>query len=709
MKHSPLLLAILTSNRNASYMTPSSMLFILATVAVLFTPINLEASENNRNTVQSQELDILQVPLEELANLTIIGVSKRAEPISEAPMSLYIIEQEELKRFGTGQLYEIFQRIPGYSFYNTDFYGQNGVVSRGLQSIWRFGLSIELMPWRDWGHWTFAPNFFKNIEVARGPGGAVVWGSNAEAGLINLNIRDDLDGVETRVEIGNQGRQAVEIMIGKKFSDDRAREGDGIFIGFHAEQQDAEVLKNVVTNPELAANISSTDYNMNGINPSRYFLAKVQYDGLKLLVNYDNAHHVAPTLWFAGSDVYDELKAIEGDDWGDRLETIMYRVEYELPLEIESGTITLFNNYSQKKWTASNLAVDTQSSETFGFSSTWSLMNKRLNLNIGGDFWGQNKTNSPSITSAWAADLGIDWSEEQRGPISNDFSNMYMQAKYTFSDQWKALLGARVESLSDSEDKNRVSGNQAGVFYIPSDQLTFKYLFSNSSRAASANEILSSDPDPEELVAHEFIGSYVSGGLQFEGTLFKQELSDEIRRVGGGFNDFLNSGGINTYGVEWAIKYAMTKSILMYWNGSVQDATVEAKTFIDSDGSAIVSVGDHNDSGRPLFIPESTSYLGAEYRVNSRLKLNLAWRHIGNIPYRTEDNLAFDEKSADFFDFTASFNNFKYDQFFVNLSVLNLLDNTAELPAYGEHTPNNRRGLLPSEGIRLFVEAGFSF
>jgi len=136
---------------------------------------------------------------EEIPSVT--GVSKVQEGLDEVPMSVYIVTREDLKRWGVRQLYELFQRVPGYSFYNTDYYGQYGPIGRGMQSIWRYGFSYELMNVVDFGHLTFAPGFFKSIEIARGPAG-LMWGSGAEAGLLNFNIRDDLNGLETNVEYG---------------------------------------------------------------------------------------------------------------------------------------------------------------------------------------------------------------------------------------------------------------------------------------------------------------------------------------------------------------------------------------------------------------------------------------------------------------------------------------------------------------------------
>ena len=146
----------------------------------------------SHDAVAQNETDLMQMSLDELMNIEIVGVSKKSESLKHVPMSAYVVTQDELSRWGVRNLFDIFQRVPGYSFYNTDYYGQYGAIGRGLQSVWRYGFSFELMNVVDFGHYEFTPHFFKSIEIARGPAG-LTWGSGAEAGLLNFNIRDDLD------------------------------------------------------------------------------------------------------------------------------------------------------------------------------------------------------------------------------------------------------------------------------------------------------------------------------------------------------------------------------------------------------------------------------------------------------------------------------------------------------------------------------------
>src|SRR5688572_29574926 len=60
----------------------------------------------------------------------VIGVSKHQESIRTTPLATYVVSREELNRWGIQQQYEIFGRVPGFSFYDFDFFGNEGVPVR---------------------------------------------------------------------------------------------------------------------------------------------------------------------------------------------------------------------------------------------------------------------------------------------------------------------------------------------------------------------------------------------------------------------------------------------------------------------------------------------------------------------------------------------------------------------------------------------------
>ncbi len=623
----------------------------------------------------------------------VVGVSKVKESINEVPMSVYVVTREELKRWGVRQLYELFQRVPGYSFYNTDYYGQYGPIGRGMQSIWRYGCSFELMNVVDFGHMTFAPNFFKSIEIARGPAG-LMWGSGAEAGLLNFNVRDDLQGLEVGAQYGDYNRRAADIAYGGKFQ----KPGDTFFVGLHAEAQNAEEQNGAFDTPGQM-------WKMNGQNPAYCMLAKLKYEDFKFLFFQDHADHIAPKLWF-GNDAYGGAPALQGaieqfqPNVHDQLEVVSYRLEYHLPLKMEGFDFYFYHDYYKKQWWTESVALDTQRKRSIGFNSQTNLFQNKLTIDFGGTLWGEDQNTAPSFTSEWAnTHYGINWYDDSRSPVSTSNNDLYLQAKYALLDNLKIILGGRVDYQRSASPETIYSGPRIALMYAPIEPLTLKYLYNSTRRRAQGNEA-GQGVSYETLQAHDLIGMLkLNDLLTLDATLFLEELRDKITRSNdpNSLNAFVNTGGLQTYGLELALKAYPMKDLLVY----VNESTFFSKVKITESGVPDA----HNDSDEPLFVPGITAFAGGEYRLLSLVNLNLGVRYIGNVPYRTIEG-TYTKASAVFLDFTARSVKFFDNHLELYLNALNLLDNRTRMPAFGEHA-GNADGTLAPEGRR--VMGGITF
>lgn len=621
-------------------------------------------------------------------------------------MSIYIVEQQDLKNWGVNHLYEVFQRVPGYTFYNTDYYGQYGVIGRGAQSIWRYGLSIELMPWVDFGHWEFTPNFIKNMEIARGPGGGVTWGSSAEAGLVNINIRDDLEGLEVVAQSGNYSRSALDIMYGGKFND---TSDDGYFIGYHVESQDPIVQNDVRSNYNPDTDLSN-EYKLNGIKESYTVLSKIKRKNFKFISVINQAAHVAPALWFSSNQAAENtIDSHLGDNWGDGVNSYIYRMEYDVPLS-NIGKFTLYRNYYRKQWRVPNLATDGFQQESWGLLSELEFFDNKVSINAGTEINGTVRRLFPSITSAWGSEIGVDWFENSKGPATDKFSNIFMQVKYRINESISASIAGRYDNVKydNGESVSLKTGPRIGLYYNLSNVTTLKYLYSDNKRAPAINEILSSAPSPERLYAHELILSHYGNSSIYNLTLFSQKLEDQITRVNdGSFNEFLNTGGLSIGGIEWDYKHLIARNYNILANGSYHVNDVQKKKFDnDGDGKYVEISEPHNDDNQALFVPETTIFLGQEYRPFDDISWFTGLRSIIDIPYRSE-NGEYKKASGHFIDTTITCENIFAD-YSISASILNLLDSRPEMPAYGEHI-GNRDGTIEPEAMKYYVSLSGKF
>ena len=138
--------------------------------------------------------DVKEISLEDLLNVEVVSASKQAEKLSEAPATIIVISQKDIKERGYTTLYEILDDLPGYDVIKT--YGDTFVkpYARGYRNT--IGDSILVMvdgmPFNHlWYNTVDKPlscislASAERIEVVYGPASAV-YGANAFQGVINV-------------------------------------------------------------------------------------------------------------------------------------------------------------------------------------------------------------------------------------------------------------------------------------------------------------------------------------------------------------------------------------------------------------------------------------------------------------------------------------------------------------------------------------------
>ena len=662
-----------------------------------------------------------ELSLADLLNVSVEGISKEKESYRDVPMCVYVVGKDELDRWGIRNFYDVFQRVPGYAYYNSDTYGSYGPIGRGLTSVFRFGVSMELMNMVDFGHYQLTPHFFKNVEVARGPAG-LMWGTSALAGLINFNLRDDLNGAEVYTELGDYNRYAQDVLFGNSFKD--ADPGDGYFVGWRYQREDPEVKDSALKDMGQ----QSIDYKYEGFNPSQALIGKIKYKGAKFMAYYDHTRFVAPVMWMGNfrdwsrsNYVTDTLIAHQGQNFGDEMEVLMTRMEYTLPFQTYIDKkfpliLSLYHESYWKQWVFPGLAQGDQRKETYGFRGQMGFLNEALNFNFGGDLWGQNLSSAPSWTSAYAHDtLGWNFFDNIWQYPSTTYENLYCQGSYKFLEKFTVLLGGRIDHKETGKYDIIASGPRVGVFYSPTDNVTFKYLYNSSSRPPEGNEANSESVwgqslNPEKLSAHEFVSTIaLSNKLSLDLSFFYQQLTDAIvvdhdtAYSHAAFAKYINASGMRDRGVEWALKYFPTNFLMASWNGSVNDAKVIKDTITNQDGTPQIIADPYGVKDRPLFVPMMVNYLSVDCNVLNYVHINPALRFIYKIPYK-QLNARDSTANALFLDLSLASPKFFHNRLDFSAAVLNLLDANKGVPAFGEHL-GNPPGTVPPEGRRISIIA----
>jgi iron complex outermembrane receptor protein len=148
-----------------------------------------------------ESANVQNLSIEQLANVEITSVSRRPEPLNQAPAAVYVITAEDIRRSGYGSLPEVLRLAP-----NLEVAKMNGfaytVTARGFNSPESANKLLVLIDGRSVYSPLASTVFWENIdvplaqieriEVVSGPGGTL-YGANAVNGVISIITRNAAD------------------------------------------------------------------------------------------------------------------------------------------------------------------------------------------------------------------------------------------------------------------------------------------------------------------------------------------------------------------------------------------------------------------------------------------------------------------------------------------------------------------------------------
>lgn len=172
--------------------------------------------------------DLADLSLEELSNIEVMSVSRRAESLADAPASIFVITRDDIRRAGVTSLPEALRLAPNLQLARVNAHSY-AISARGFNN----SIGNKLLVLID-GRTVYTPLFsgvFWNaqdvmledvdrIEVISGPG-ATLWGANAVNGVINVITRpaSDTQGPLVTAGAGNLERGAA-VRYGGRFGGD---------------------------------------------------------------------------------------------------------------------------------------------------------------------------------------------------------------------------------------------------------------------------------------------------------------------------------------------------------------------------------------------------------------------------------------------------------------------------------------------------------
>ena len=145
--------------------------------------------------------DLQSLSLEQLANAEVTGVSRRAEPLNQAPAAVYVITAEDIRRSGSATFPEVLRLAPNLEVAKINGYAYT-ISARGFNSPESANKLLVLIDGRSVYSPLASTVFWENIdvpladieriEVVSGPGGTL-YGANAVNGVINIITKNAAD------------------------------------------------------------------------------------------------------------------------------------------------------------------------------------------------------------------------------------------------------------------------------------------------------------------------------------------------------------------------------------------------------------------------------------------------------------------------------------------------------------------------------------
>ncbi len=147
----------------------------------------------NASSGKPGDNQFLELSIEELMNVKVTTVSRRAQKLSEVASAIFVITQDDIRRSGATSIPDALRMAPGVQVDRVST-GQWAISIRGFNGVFANKLQV-LMDGRSvynplfsgvlWEQQDTLIEDIERIEVIRGPA-ATVWGANAVNGVINI-------------------------------------------------------------------------------------------------------------------------------------------------------------------------------------------------------------------------------------------------------------------------------------------------------------------------------------------------------------------------------------------------------------------------------------------------------------------------------------------------------------------------------------------
>ncbi|MFM1770275.1 MAG: hypothetical protein RJA22_2804 [Verrucomicrobiota bacterium] len=541
------------------------------------------AEDQDFTSLSLQELGAIKIP-------TVIGASKHEQKITDAPSSVSIVTQQDIKEYGYRTLADILNGVRG--LYVTFDRGYNFLGVRGVNRLGDFGgrtlVNIN-------GHRLNEPiydssflgydfpldvDLIERVEVIRGPGSSL-YGNNAFFGIVNVVTRDGRsfagNGVETTGIYGQWDTFSGRFSYGHHFTN-----GVELMLSGTYYQSDG--------NPELefpsatggAAPFPGATVKDYDRQSAYNFFGTLSYEGFTLQGLYGRRDKELPNGPYGAdfqdrrNELWDERAFIEArythdfaNDWHLLARTYIDHYTYEGTYVFDPGSASVNRDVPRAEWWGGEIQLS---------KTLWDR--HRVTAGFEGRYdWEQHQENYDTIPSPGSPDLDINRTVSSLGA--------YLQDEWSITRGLTLNAGVRYDYFSTF---GGTVNPRAAVIYQPWESSSFKALYGQAYRAPSAYEqdfettLYQSNDDlqPEKIRSYELVYEQgIAKNYSLSGTFFYNQIEDLITLEEGPASDprgiFRNTDSVDVTGgaieVEARWKYGVRARASYTYARAVDNAT----------------------------------------------------------------------------------------------------------------------------------------
>lgn len=498
--------------------------------------------------------DLAQLSLDDLLRVEVQSASRYAQPLADSPVSVSIIEREELRQHGYRNLAEALSTVRGVYLSNDRNYTYLGV--RGFNRPGDYNARVLLLTdgarrndaLYDQAHLGHeAPiemDWVKRLEFVSGPASAV-YGANALFGIVNAVLLDggDVNGTQVTMDAGSGRSGRVGVVAGQRLGADSdwfvglaaygARgqslyypefdngAGNGWARGLDGEQYQKAYGKLRLGNWRITGNLSSREKDL----PNAPYSTVFGQSGTRTLDQHALIELAYDGQWAEGWQ--QQFRVFNG--------SYRYNGDYKYPGTLDN------RDQGRASWSGVDYRLITtalpQHKLLLGLEGQWNTELRQVNFDV-----------SPAATY-------LDGNHPSRA-----FS-LVAQDEWRMHAQWLLNAGVRYDK---HQDFSAIASPRAALIYQPDDGATLKAMVSSAYRPPNAFERYYEDGGvmqkanpallPERMRSIELAADFRVGQAGRIGvTVFlnaMRNMIDQVQDPADGLYVFGNRSEVRTRGIE---------------------------------------------------------------------------------------------------------------------------------------------------------------